>query len=67
MKNFIELSEKEMLDTNGDIGTELVIGIIALCVSAYIGLREVVRDKGRADAYEDVSSGAGCYANSSRI
>lgn len=64
MKNFIELSEKEMLDTNGGIAVGTVLGIIAIGVSAYIGLREVVRDKGRSDAYEDISSGAGCYANS---
>ena len=63
MNNFRELNENEMLDINGGITWEIVLGVVSLAVTGYALVREMVRDQGRADAYEDVSSAAGCYAN----
>ena len=50
MDKFIELNENEIIDVNGGAVLEVILGI-ATILGGYAVVREVVKDKGRADAW----------------
>ena len=53
MKKFVDMQEHDLLDVDGGIGVlEIVFGVIGV----YGVIREMVKEQGAADAYEDLAA-----------
>lgn len=49
-ENFEFMTNDELQNTDGGIGPVTIFGIIGTAFTLYMGLREIVRDKGFNDA-----------------
>ena len=52
---FIQLKDDEASDINGGSAIITTIAVVGSLATIYGIVRETVRDKGRADAYEDLA------------